>query len=58
MNYHPFGGVHPVVGDADIGSLNRDGVQYRWIFRNGKLYAGVWVTERTWAGYHYQLRVK
>lgn len=56
MSYNPFGGVHPEA-EGSLGCLNRDGVSYRWLFRNGQLYCGIWVSDRTWSGYQYQTRV-
>lgn len=64
-----FGGFHSrtvvipalahqtVMGEITSGSSNRDGVQYQWAFKDGQVVAGVWVTERTWSGYHYNTRV-
>ena len=54
--YTPFGGVYPE-DENGLGSLNRDGVQYRWTFRNGQAYMGVWLTMQTYSGYQFQSRV-
>lgn len=56
MSYTPFGGVYPE-DDRGPGRLNRDGVGYQWVFRNGQVHCGIWVTERTFSGYYYGVRV-
>ncbi|AUX83632.1 hypothetical protein FDJ32_gp03 [Pseudomonas phage NV1] len=54
--YTAFGGIYPEDHHGP-GSLFRDGVHYKFLFRDGQVHCGVWDLRQTHGGYQYTVRV-